>query len=159
MLRMVLGRNAIGTNMALAIKAAQLASHLRDGDVVLLNGDLGAGKTYFVQAVAAELGCADAVTSPTFNIMQEYDAQGLKIIHFDLYRLDDASQLEDIDFYYATDSCTPGVTFIEWSDKFADEMPDDALHIQINVEGDSRNMNAWASGERSAQLLADWMND
>ena len=139
---------------AMGALAAALAPHLRDGDAVLLDGDLGAGKTCFVQAVADALGCGDAVTSPTFNIMQEYDAGGLRLLHFDLYRLDDAAQLEDVDFYAAVDAFTPGAAFIEWADKFADEMPDDALHVRIGVAGDGRTVRAHATGERAEALLA-----
>lgn len=117
--------------------AAELAAGLRDGDVVLLDGDLGAGKTQFAQGVAAGLGVIESVTSPTFNIMFEYTSGRVPLYHFDLYRLDDASQLEDVDFYGVTDSCTPGVALVEWASMFPDEMPEDAVHVRISrVPGD-----------------------
>lgn len=117
--------------------AAELAHGLADGDVVLLDGDLGAGKTQFAQGVAAGLGVAEPVTSPTFNIMFEYTSGRVPLYHFDLYRLDDASQLEDVDFYGVTDSCTPGVTLVEWGSMFPDEMPEDAIRVRISrVPGD-----------------------
>lgn len=117
--------------------AAELARGLGDGDVVLLDGDLGAGKTQFAQGVAAGLGVTESVTSPTFNIMFEYTSGRVPLYHFDLYRLDDASQLEDVDFYGVTDSSTPGVALVEWASMFPDEMPEDAVRVRISrVPGD-----------------------
>lgn len=117
--------------------AAELARGLGDGDVVLLDGDLGAGKTQFAQGVAEGLGVTEPVTSPTFNIMFEYTSGRVPLYHFDLYRLDDASQLEDVDFYGVTDSSTPGVALVEWAPMFPDEMPEDAVHVRISrVPGD-----------------------
>lgn len=117
--------------------AAELARGLGDGDVVLLDGDLGAGKTQFAQGVAAGLGVTEPVTSPTFNIMFEYTSGRVPLYHFDLYRLDDASQLEDVDFYGVTDSSTPGVALVEWASMFPDEMPEDAVRVRISrVPGD-----------------------
>lgn len=117
--------------------AAELARGLGDGDVVLLDGDLGAGKTQFAQGVAAGLGVTEPVTSPTFNIMFEYTSGRVPLYHFDLYRLDDASQLEDVDFYGVTDSSTPGVALVEWASMFPDEMPENAVHVRISrVPGD-----------------------
>ena len=111
---------------------AKLAAGLCDGDVVLLDGDLGAGKTQFAQGVAEGLGVTEPITSPTFNIMFEYTSGRLPLYHFDLYRLDDASQLEDVDFYGVIDSSTPGVALVEWAQMFPDEMPDDAIRVRIS---------------------------
>lgn len=117
--------------------AAELAAGLRDGDVVLLDGDLGAGKTQFAQGVAAGLGVGEPITSPTFNIMFEYTSGRVPLYHFDLYRLDEASQLEDVDFYGVTDPSTPGVVLVEWASMFPDEMPEDAVRVRISrVPGD-----------------------
>ena len=76
--------------------ARTLAPHLRLGDVFLLNGDLGAGKTKFVRGVAQALGVQEDVTSPTFTILISYRTGSLPINHFDLYRLDDSEELTDI---------------------------------------------------------------
>lgn len=72
--------------------AATLAPYLQAGDVIVLSGDLGAGKTQFVQGVAAGLGVRDQVTSPTFNILLTYPAGSLPLYHFDLYRLEEAGR-------------------------------------------------------------------
>ena len=140
----------------MAEQAAALALRLRDGDAVLLTGDLGAGKTTFTKGVAAALGYAGDVTSPTFAIMQEYAAPTLLLHHIDLYRLDDPLQLEDIGFYEATDPDTPGAALVEWADLFPDEMPDDALAVRITAEGSKRRIVAEASGPRSKELLRAW---
>lgn len=136
--------------------ACALAPHLADGDAVLLSGDMGAGKTHFVKALLVALGYEGPVTSPTFNLMQVYDAPALTVLHFDLYRLESADQLDDIGFYEATDAATPGAACIEWADSFPDDMPDDALCIRITVEGEGRHVQATSSGPRSEKLLAQW---
>ena len=110
---------------------AQLAQTLGDGDTVLLSGDLGAGKTQFAQGVAQGLGISEPVTSPTFNIMFEYLGGRVPLYHFDLYRLDDADQLEDVDFYAVTDASTPGIALVEWAQLFPGEMPDGAIRVDI----------------------------
>lgn len=114
--------------------AAELAQDLSDGDVILLSGDLGAGKTQFAQGIAKGLGIAEPVTSPTFNIMFEYASGRIPLYHFDLYRLEGAQQLEDIDFYALVDDSTPGIALIEWADLFPDEMPEGAWRIEIHKD-------------------------
>ena len=100
--------------------AAALAGVL-DAGAVTLDGDLGAGKTHFTQGLAAALGVAQAVTSPTFNLVVEYTDGRLPLYHFDLYRLDSPYQLEDLAFYEYVEG--DGVSCIEWASKFPEEMP------------------------------------
>lgn len=93
--------------------AASLASQLRGGEVLLLSGDLGAGKTTFVKGLARALGIEDTVTSPTFTLMNEYHGTRLKLYHFDLYRLDadSAEEMGFDEYYHAPDA----VCCIEWN--------------------------------------------
>ena len=140
--------------------AASLAPHLRPGDVVVLTGDLGAGKTLFVQGVAAGLGVSAQITSPTFNILLTYTDGRLPLYHFDLYRLDYSEQLEDIGFFETVDG--DGASFIEWGDKFIDAMPYTYLEISLQLDPDdedARRVKAHSVGDRARQLLFLWAND
>jgi len=116
---------------------AVLARRLRPGDTVLLKGDLAAGKTMFVKAVAAALGSADVVTSPTFALAQFYRTPRARILHIDTYRLADIAEYRDLALEeYAENS----ITFIEWGEKIAGEFP---CHLEIDFhqgEGDERTL-------------------
>ncbi len=131
--------------------AATLAPYLH-ADTVVLNGDLGAGKTQFVQGLAAALGVRGAVTSPTFNILLEYHDGRLPLYHYDLYRLDERWQLEDIDYYSAIDGYGDGVAFVEWAEKFPEDMPYDYLEITITADAEgTRRIVAHSYGKRLLQ--------
>lgn len=138
--------------------AATLAKYLHPADVVVLTGDLGAGKTHFVQGVAQGLGISAPVTSPTFNVLLEYDEGRIPLYHFDLYRLESADQLEDIGYFDVIES--DGVSFVEWGEKFPRALPYGYLEIRIQVlpEGD-RRVVAHALGSRARQLLCVWASD
>lgn len=133
-----------------------LADLLLPGDVVLLSGNLGAGKTQFVQGVATGLGIAEAPISPTFNIVLSYEGGRLPLFHFDLYRLDEPDQLEDIGFAEYLDG--EGVCFVEWAEKFPDAF-DDYLGIDISKSGeDGRALRIDAQGRRCEELLTAFEN-
>lgn len=138
--------------------AATLAPYLRPGHVLVLTGDLGAGKTQFAQGLAAALGVGEPVVSPTFNIVLSYEGRSLPFHHFDLYRLEDAEELEDIGFYEYLEG--EGVTLIEWGDKFPGKLPISYLEIEIrsNEEG-KRTVIAHSVGELHRRLLCLWAND
>ena len=133
--------------------AAALAKVVVHGTVIALEGDLGAGKTHFTQGLARGLGVGEAVTSPTFNVMSVYDQGRLPLYHFDLYRLEDALELEDIAFYDYVEA--DGVSCIEWAAKFPEEIPAQALWISITTREDNvRSIEVrTASGE--TQVLID----
>ena len=138
--------------------AATMAPYLHPDDVIVLIGDLGAGKTQFTQGLAEGLGVRDAVTSPTFNIMVEYRGGKLPLYHFDLYRLEDSSELDDIGYFETLES--GGVSLVEWGDKFPDAMPYAYLEISIRIEDDgARTVFAHSYGERARQLLFLWASD
>ena len=138
--------------------AETLAACLHPGDVVLLTGDLGAGKTQFVQGVARGLGLDDQVTSPTFNILQSYENDVTELHHFDLYRLEDDEELDDIGYFEVLED--GGVSFVEWAEKFPEAIPDDYLQLTFIVEPDgTRTVEAAAEGDRSEMLLRAWREE
>lgn len=135
--------------------AGALARFVQPGDVVMLTGDLGAGKTHFSQGFAAALGVDEPVVSPTFNIMLSYPQGRIPLYHFDLYRLDSEDQLEDIDFFGTIEG--DGVSLIEWGERFSNAFPDDYLHVRIAVQGDNvRSIVAEGCGPRSDELALKW---
>jgi tRNA threonylcarbamoyladenosine biosynthesis protein TsaE len=131
-----------------------LGSLAASGDVIALTGGLGAGKTALTQGIAAGLGATGHVPSPTFNILLVHRAP-VTLYHFDLYRLDDARQLVDIDFYETLE--TGGVSVIEWADRFPEELPADRLDVTLEVTSEEgREITAQGTGPRSGSLAAQW---
>lgn len=111
--------------------AARLAAELAPGSVLALHGDLGAGKTTFVQGLARGLGIHESVTSPTFAILALHRdrASGKTLVHVDAYRIEGARALEDLmidDFLIAPWWCA-----IEWPENVADWLPADTLHLDL----------------------------
>ena len=135
--------------------AGKLARFVQPGDVIMLSGDLGAGKTHFSQGFASALGVDEPVVSPTFNIVLSYPQGRIPLYHFDLYRLDSAEQLEDIDFYGIVEG--DGVSLVEWGERFRSAFPDDYLRIDFVVlaEGE-RAITVVGNGERSRELAVQW---
>jgi tRNA threonylcarbamoyladenosine biosynthesis protein TsaE len=129
-----------------------LAAALRPGDVIALNGQLGAGKTRLVQAIAEALGYgAQLVGSPTFVLIQEYDGP-LPLYHVDAYRLSGSDEFLDI----GGDEVLQGdrACLVEWANRIAGILPPDHLRIDITATGaTSRQFVLTAGGERSAELL------
>lgn len=120
-------------------KVAQtIAGILQEGDVLSLRGDLGAGKTTFVQAIAKAMGIHERVTSPTFSLVNYYEGTP-PLWHLDLYRLEAPEELEDIgyeDYFYPENA----ITFIEWAEKADYYLPDDVYEIDIIHEENTRAM-------------------
>ena len=115
---------------------SEFALRLRGGDVIALDGDLGAGKTHFVKGLAAGLGYSGEVTSPTFNLVHEYRGSALTLYHFDFYRLKKAAELTGIGFEeYLEDPA--GVSVIEWASRFPEILPDATLRVSIESAGEN----------------------
>lgn len=132
-----------------------LGGLLQPGDVVVLSGDLGAGKTCLTGGVARGLGDARPVTSPTFTIMCVHDGGRIPLYHFDLYRLESVEALEDIDYFGMLES--GGVCLVEWGDKFPEALPDDYLELALEVLDDGRRRLELAGhGARGAELEHDF---
>ena len=108
----------------------RLGALLREGDVLVLTGDLGAGKTQLTKGIAASMGVEDDVTSPTFNILMVYEGAQMPLYHFDLYRLESADQLEDTGLFDVLGG--DGVCAIEWGEQFADEIGDERLDVYLS---------------------------
>jgi tRNA threonylcarbamoyladenosine biosynthesis protein TsaE len=131
-----------------------LGPELAPGDVVLLSGDLGAGKTQLTKGIACGLGVMEPVTSPTFNILLVHEGR-IPLYHFDLYRLDDAAQLEDLDYFGTLEA--DGVSVVEWGDRFSEAAPLDGLSVVLRIEGDTgRRLEVRALGTRGQALAGRW---
>lgn len=113
--------------------AGRLASLCRPGDVIVLNGQLGVGKTAFVSGLADGLGVEELVTSPTFVMMQRYDSGFLPLVHVDAYRIHSTGEFEDL---YALDEGRDGVVVIEWGDAVVGQLPRDLLTVSIDMAED-----------------------
>ncbi|WP_125544393.1 tRNA (adenosine(37)-N6)-threonylcarbamoyltransferase complex ATPase subunit type 1 TsaE [Levilactobacillus lindianensis] len=132
----------------------QLAPELRPRDVILLDGDLGAGKTTFTKGLAAGLGITRNVKSPTFTIIREYQGGRIPLYHMDVYRLEDGSGDElGLDEYFNGD----GVNVVEWSKFIADELPENYLRIIFKRDDDAgenqRTLRFDPRGEHFTQLV------
>ena len=116
-----------------------IAAALRAGDVLALCGDLGAGKTHFVKGLAAGLGVAAEVTSPTFTLIHEYPGGRLPLFHFDFYRLESEDDLLRIGFDDYLDA--GGVLAIEWAEKFSALLPSHTRHFDFRADGETRTIS------------------
>lgn len=130
----------------------RLGGELKTGDVICLQGNLGAGKTTFVQGLAQGWGSIDAVSSPTFIIVNEYRrATGGQIFHLDAYRLESTPEAEELDL---DAMLSDGVLVIEWPEKLNGLIPNDRLWINLEHIGEEqRQMSFKAHGKRYDDLL------
>ena len=109
--------------------AMMTAKEAKKGDIICLDGDLGAGKTVFAKGFAEGLGIREPVTSPTFNILKEYKGGRLPLYHFDVYRIEDPDEMYAIGFedYFYGD----GICLIEWSELIEELIPEEAIRVKI----------------------------
>ncbi|MBS4175831.1 tRNA (adenosine(37)-N6)-threonylcarbamoyltransferase complex ATPase subunit type 1 TsaE [Bacillus sp. FJAT-49736] len=113
--------------------AERLATLLHENDLILLEGDLGAGKTTFTKGIAAGLGIRRTVSSPTFTIIKEYHGR-LPLYHMDVYRIQDSYEDLGFDEYFEGG----GVTIVEWSKLIQEQLPPEYLEITIRHQGDQQ---------------------
>jgi tRNA threonylcarbamoyladenosine biosynthesis protein TsaE len=112
---------------------ARLAASLRPGDVVVLAGGLGAGKTLLTKGIATGLGVDETVVSPSFVLVREYRSGFIPVIHADVYRLGTVNEFEDLDVF---DRAVDGVLIVEWGGAVESALPRDHLRIEFEVEDD-----------------------
>lgn len=118
--------------------AKRFAKLLRGGEIILLNGNLGAGKTTFTREVLRALGVKDEVTSPTFTIMREYHTKKFDIFHFDMYRIVDANEVGEFgleDYLYSGNPRS--LVFIEWSENIKEILRGKFITINISLMGEN----------------------
>ena len=117
--------------------------------VIAFSGELGAGKTTFIQALCRELGVESEVTSPTFALVNEYfTSSGESVFHFDLYRIEDQGELFDLgyeEYFYSGSRC-----FIEWPERADELIPGDALRVRIEVMDDESRQLSFSLSENEA---------
>lgn len=126
---MIIETNSAEETFALGKALGEKAS---PGQIYTLDGDLGTGKTVFTQGVAAGLGITEAISSPTFTIIQEYDTGRLPLYHFDVYRIGDIEEMEEIgydDYFFGE-----GICLIEWADLIREILPEHVIRIAIEKD-------------------------
>ncbi|WP_088825488.1 tRNA (adenosine(37)-N6)-threonylcarbamoyltransferase complex ATPase subunit type 1 TsaE [Listeria goaensis] len=133
--------------------AKKIGQNVDTSFVILLEGDLGAGKTTFTKGLAEGLGITQLVKSPTFTIIREYTSGRLPLYHMDVYRLEEASPDElGFDEYFLGD----GVSVVEWAHYIAETLPSEYLKITISrVSDDERNLEFEAVGMRYKAFLTE----
>lgn len=117
--------------------ARQIIDFAKDSKVLLFKGDLGAGKTTLIKYICDELGVVDAVSSPTFSLINEYQTdKGESVYHFDYYRIENEKEAENLgseEYFYSGEWC-----FVEWSEKIPNLIPEQYLEISINFISNKR---------------------
>ena len=116
--------------------AKTLASQLKKGDVVVLTGELGSGKTKFVEGFLSYFGLQDEISSPTFTIVNEYDYKDFPIFHFDVYRLEDSSEFYEIG---GEEYFEKGICLIEWGEIIQDALPKNSILISFKKDDNNEN--------------------
>lgn len=121
--------------------AKEIARGLAPGSVLILTGDLGAGKTEFVKGLAKGLGIDDPVTSPTFTLVHEYRGAQVTLYHLDLYRLNSEKELDEIGF----DDCLSagGICAVEWGNKYPARLPKGCLEIRLTIGENNERIVVW----------------
>ena len=116
----------------------EFAAELSAGSIVALTGPLGAGKTRFVKGVAAEIGAAGEVTSPTFTLIHEYTGGRVPVYHFDFFRIEDRQSADrlGLDEYFFGD----GICVVEWADKFPELIPAGARRISFETKSETERL-------------------
>jgi len=136
-----------------------LSSKLNIGDIIILNGDLGSGKTKLTEGILKHFNIENQISSPTFTIVNEYNANNINIFHFDVYRLEDSEEFLNIggdEYFYK------GICIIEWGEKISDVLPKEFLKISFEKDLNDDNiriLNFIPYGLKYEKLLGDVFNE
>ena len=133
--------------------AYNLAKNLKNGDIIVLSGDLGSGKTKFTQGILKYFKLEDEISSPTFTIVNEYHKDTTNIYHFDVYRLSDSDEFYAIG---GEEYFNNGICIIEWGEIIEDILPDDYLKISFTKDVNNenyRNLELIGFGNNSKKLI------
>ena len=133
--------------------AKKFASNLKNGDVIVLTGDLGSGKTKFTEGFLSYFGLENEISSPTFTIVNEYHKNDINIYHFDVYRLEDSSEFFAIggEEYFES-----GICIIEWGELIDDALPNEYIKIDFSRNLDDENLrilNIQSIGNKYDKLI------
>ena len=143
--------------------AAAFGPLIKGGDILLLAGELGAGKTCFTQGLGRALGVTEQITSPTFTLMRPYDGSALRLLHCDVYRLDHLQEIVDLGINELVDD--DAIAVIEWGDTIAPALPADYLELRFEYgdSDDDRQVQlrivgpSWAARQRTlSSALEPW---
>lgn len=135
-----------------------IAKNIGNSAVIALKGNLGAGKTFITKSIINNLGLDVSVSSPTFNLMNIYENDKFTIHHFDFYRLEDESELENIGFY---EYSRFGISIIEWADKFINNLPLNYILIEIEYSTDHKSRYAKINsiGKKYESIVKNIINE
>lgn len=135
--------------------AQRIALGLCAGDAVALEGDLGAGKTTLARGILRALGVTEDVPSPSFTLVQQYETRGFVVFHYDLYRIERDTELNELAL---EDALSEGVALIEWPER-ATGLPAGTLHVRLDILSEGARQARIAGPARWAQFLASGRND
>ena len=130
--------------------AENIESEKFPGMIICLDGELGSGKTLFVKGFAKSLGIEENITSPTFNIVKEYQTGELPLYHMDVYRLEDGDESIGFDDYFKNE----GICIIEWAELIEDSLPEERLDIKFKViDEDTRIIKLTPHGQKYEDIV------
>ena len=135
---------------ATAALGAAIARGLKTGDAVLLEGELGSGKTTLARAILRALGVAEYVPSPSFTLVQAYETPGLTVRHFDLYRVSAANELNELGL---DDALAEGAVLIEWPERARARMPASALEVRLSASSETAREAKLSGPARWREIL------
>lgn len=132
--------------------AAEMGTFLQAGDVLVLAGDLGAGKTTFTKGLAKGLGIKEMIKSPTYTIIREYETGRLPLYHMDVYRVAEGAEELGLDEYFSG----AGVCVVEWGELIPEELPENYIKIEIETKENQRMLKIGHQGSQALERIKVW---